>query len=53
MPVTPRRAPPYLLLGLSLSLLLHGAMAGLSYLPALARRTGVQYEARTTNIEKP
>jgi len=38
VPATLRRAPPYLLLGLSLSLLLHGAVAGLSYLPALARR---------------
>jgi hypothetical protein len=36
--VKPRRSPPYLIVGLALSLLFHGAMAMLSLLPALARR---------------
>ena len=38
MPAKLRRAPPYLILGLILSLLGHGAVAVLSYIPALARR---------------
>lgn len=38
VPAKLHRAPPYLILGLSLSLLLHGALALLSYIPALARR---------------
>ena len=38
MPAKLHRAPPYLILGLALSLLLHGAVVLLSYVPALALR---------------